>query len=81
VIGVGMWRFVKAIFISWLIGVICGGGLVLVLQHFRQRQSARLARTLDSPYGGRCLGHAALLYVTSLLDDDAWQHRRVRVRA
>jgi hypothetical protein len=28
-----MWRFVKAVFVSWLIGVICGGGLVLLLQH------------------------------------------------
>jgi hypothetical protein len=28
-----MWKFVKAVFVSWLIGVICGVGLVLTLQH------------------------------------------------
>jgi hypothetical protein len=28
-----MWKFIKAVFVSWLIGVICGVGLVLTLQH------------------------------------------------
>jgi hypothetical protein len=27
-----MWRLTKAIFISWLIGVVCGVGMVIWLQ-------------------------------------------------
>jgi hypothetical protein len=30
-----MWRLTKAIIVSWLVGVVCGVGMVFVLQHDR----------------------------------------------
>jgi hypothetical protein len=31
-----MWRLTKAIIISWLVGVICGVGIVIILQRADQ---------------------------------------------
>jgi hypothetical protein len=28
-----MWSLTKAIIVSWLVGVVCGVGMVIVLQH------------------------------------------------
>jgi hypothetical protein len=28
-----MWRLTKAIIVSWLVGVVCGVGMVIVLHH------------------------------------------------
>ena len=43
-----MWRMTKAIIISWLVGVICGVGLVIVMQGVNR--TSPLASTEHQPF-------------------------------
>jgi hypothetical protein len=44
-----MWRLTKAIIISWLIGVVCGVGMVTVLQREDRTPPASTASTQTAP--------------------------------
>jgi hypothetical protein len=47
-----MWKFIKAVFVSWLIDVICGVGLVLTLQHEVGTAPAPTTSVTKSDVGG-----------------------------
>jgi hypothetical protein len=44
-----MWRLTKAIIISWLVGVVCGVGLVIMLQRDNRTPPVSNASNLTSP--------------------------------
>jgi hypothetical protein len=44
-----LWRLTKAIIVSWLVGVVCGAGMVIVMQNRGQTPAASDARILAAP--------------------------------
>ena len=44
-----MWRLTKAIIISWLVGVLCGVGMVIVAQSDNRASPPSIAGTQSAP--------------------------------
>jgi hypothetical protein len=44
-----MWRLTKAIIISWLVGVVCGVGMVIMLERQERIPSSTNASTQSTP--------------------------------
>jgi hypothetical protein len=44
-----MWRMTKAVIVSWIVGVVCGVGMVLVMQNAGQAPPASNASVRSEP--------------------------------
>ena len=43
------WRMIKAIILSWLIGVVCGMGILIILQNRNEPPPTATARSQTAP--------------------------------